>query len=664
MKDLFRASKPILRHRFTLAAAICCSFLASALWGANIGTLYPFVEVIFRGESLQATMTQKIEVSQREASRLREEITELNQQLEAGAGPERTEIARELDSSETRLTAEMRTIEKTTRNRRYVEKVFPNDPFQTLVVVVAGLLVMTLLKSFFLVANQVLVAWMTQKGVFELENELFQRTIHLDVSTFGEDRASKLMSSFTHRMQKVGNALSTMFGQAIREPLKLFVCLIGAAIVSWRLLLVSLVLAPVGILLLHGLTRLIRRGSTLDMDLVANIYRRLSEAFFGISTVKIFGQEDHEIEKFRDVTHRLLKRRRKNAFIMALATPISETMAIGIISIAMLTSSYLILNRETHLFGIRMCSEPLSPAAMMVFFGMLAGVSDPARKMSRIYGQLFFGASAAKQIFRLMDRTAAIQDPAEPVPIPLPLRELQLTNVSFKYTGGQPVLKNVNLTVQSGEKLAIVGVNGCGKSTLIKLIPRILEPRRGSICWNGVDLRDLSLKELRQQIGMVTQETWLFDDSVMNNIRYGNPDASDMEVIHAAKMAGIHEIVLSFSEGYETPVGERGCFLSGGQRQRIALARAILKNPAILVLDEATSDIDAEAEQLIHSELEQFAHGRTLIMVTHRVASLAIADRVVLMDGGRIIDIGSHAELIARCKPYHRWHAVQQKAAA
>jgi ATP-binding cassette subfamily B protein/subfamily B ATP-binding cassette protein MsbA len=330
-----------------------------------------------------------------------------------------------------------------------------------------------------------------------------------------------------------------------------------------------------------------------------------------------------------------------------------------------LAGCYLVLNDQTHLLGIKMTDRPLTFGALMAFYAFLIGVSDPARKLSGVMSMLQGAAAAADRIYAVHDREPTIVDPPKPRPVPSQNRELVLDGVSFHYTPERPVLVDVDLTIGSGETIAIVGPNGCGKTTLASLIPRFYDPVAGSVRVGGCDLRDLRLRDLRNQIGMVTQQTLLFDDTVANNIRYGNPAASDAEVIEAAKKAHAHRFILEqLSDGYQTEVGERGNRLSGGQRQRIALARAILRDPSILILDEATSQIDYESEQLIHKALEEFVRGRTTILITHRVHTLALARRILVMDEGRILDLGTHGELMGRCAVYQRLYQTSLRESA
>jgi ATP-binding cassette, subfamily B, bacterial MsbA len=264
-----------------------------------------------------------------------------------------------------------------------------------------------------------------------------------------------------------------------------------------------------------------------------------------------------------------------------------------------------------------------------------------------------------------MDRDSKVKNPPHPSPLPRHHRDITVCDVSFHYTPQQPVLEQINLQIAFGETIAIVGPNGCGKTTLANLIPRFFDPVQGSVLLDGVNVRDVRMNDLRRQIGIVTQETLLFDDTVLANIRYGTPHATREQVIAAAQQAHAHRFIeQKLERGYETIVGPAGNRLSGGQRQRIALARAILRDPAVLILDEATSQIDLESEQLIQMTLEQFTRDRTAIIITHRLSTLDLADRIVVMQSGQILDVGRHDELMARCEFYRRLYQIQFKESA
>jgi ATP-binding cassette subfamily B protein/subfamily B ATP-binding cassette protein MsbA len=307
----------------------------------------------------------------------------------------------------------------------------------------------------------------------------------------------------------------------------------------------------------------------------------------------------------------------------------------------------------------------LSLSSLLLFYGFLAGNSDPARKMSEIVAAIQSGAAAADRVFAMMDRVPSIMNSAQPRDLQSPHRQLSFDDVCFGYRPGESILRDIRLEIRYGETIAIVGPNGCGKTTLIHLIPRFYDTTSGAVRLDGIDIRDLRLRDLRSRIGLVTQQTHLFDDTVMNNIRYGTPAATDDQVVEAAIRAHAHQFVTQqLHDGYQTVVGQGGNRLSGGQRQRIALARAILRDPEILVLDEATSQIDLESEQLIHRALEDFVRGRTAIMITHRLSTLALADRIVVMEAGHIVDSGEHRELITRCNLYRRLHDIQFRQSA
>jgi ATP-binding cassette subfamily B protein/subfamily B ATP-binding cassette protein MsbA len=316
---------------------------------------------------------------------------------------------------------------------------------------------------------------------------------------------------------------------------------------------------------------------------------------------------------------------------------------------------YLVLGQHTHIFGIYISEPPLTHGLMSVFFAMLAGMADPARRLSQEFNQLQQGVAAADRVYEIIDREPKIVDPIHPRPLPKLTGSLALENVDFSYQQEKQVLHGVSLAVTAGETIAIVGPNGCGKSTLLQLLLRFYDPQAGRVVYDGVDVRDVRLRDLRTRFGIVTQETLLFNDTVANNIAYGATEATRADVEAAARKAYAHTFVMEkLPDGYDSLVGPGGSRLSGGQRQRIALARAILRNPEVLILDEATSQIDVESEQLIHAVLRDFSRDRTTLLVTHRTSTISLADRVVVMDQGRILDVGTDAELSSRCELYRR----------
>ena len=319
------------------------------------------------------------------------------------------------------------------------------------------------------------------------------------------------------------------------------------------------------------------------------------------------------------------------------------------ITLSVLAGGYLVLNETLFMqvFGldIRMCDAPMSFGRLMLFFGFLIGVADPLRKLANVYNQVQGGAVSADRVFPLIDQVPAVQDPASAVAFPSGALEIEFDDVRFEYAAGNPILNGVSAKLEAGSSMAIIGHNGCGKSTLVNMIPRFFDARptengpAGAVKIGGHDVRDYRVKELRQSIGYVTQQTMLFSDTVRNNIAYGSEGATDEQVIAAAKQAHAHDFIAAMDDGYDTEIGDRAGRLSGGQRQRISLARAILKDPEILILDEATSQIDPESDYLIHQTLADFIKGRTTVVITHRMSTLDLVDQIMIMKDGQVLDL-------------------------
>ena len=707
MNNFRRALATALRNRGTLLGTVLASLLVGILWGANIGAVYPFVQVVFRGQSLHQWIDEQLASSETTIHQLEAEIAQL--QASTATASERPEpafdssttpdsqradsqttalisaasgrvvgqhaadriaandplSARELDYLRTRLDAERKAQSGYQWLRPHIQRWAPADPFQTLLLVVAGLVVATTLKDTCLVIHLLLVERIVQLTMFDIRKQFFRRTLRLDLASFGEGRDSELLSRFTYDLIALGNGLNNVFGRMILEPLKMTACLAAACWISWRLLLFSLLITPFAFILMRLLARSIKQAGRRAMEEMSQLYNALSESFRGIQTVKAFTMEPFERSRFRQSAKKFYHQAMWIAFYNSLTKPVTELLGIGVISVALTAGAYLVLKQETHLLGIKMCDRPMEIGMLLLFYGMLVGVTDPARKLSEVLGVIQNGVAAADRVYQLMDREPTITNPTAPTRLGRPHRRLSLERVSFQYASGPPVLHEIDLDIDYGRTVALVGPNGCGKSSLVNLLPRFYDPTGGAIRLDGIDLRDLRLRDLRARIGLVTQQTHLFDDTVFNNIRYGTRHATEAQVVAAAKRAHAHRFIMEkLKEGYDTKVGQGGNRLSGGQRQRIALARAFLRDPEILILDEATSQIDIESEQLIHQALQEFVRGRTAIMITHRLSTLSLADEVVVMELGRMIDRGRHEELLGRCALYRKLHDIHFRQTA
>ena len=670
MTSLLRVVRLSLRHRGTVAGAVLCAVMIGVLWGGNIGAVFPFVEVVFRGQSLQECVEREIEQADAKIGQLQQQLESLRRSAPADEstareGPADVTRQRSLQSLQTQLLAEQSARAAYQRAQPYVQGWLPRSPFSTLVLVIALLLAGTLLKGLFTGLSIVLTERLAQVGTVQLRKRLFRHSLDLELQPFQQEEASQLMSRLTFDLEQICEGLRALFGRTLGEPLKMVACLAGAAYICWRLLLISLVLTPLALVVLSLLSRSLKRANKRVLEEMSSIYSVIGDSLRGIKIVKAFTMERLERRRADQASRRLCRKAMRVALFDALVRPTLETMGMIVICVAILAGAYLVLNEKTHLLGLRVTDRPLSISSMMLFFGFLAGTSDPARKFSGILARLQRAAAAADRVYELLDRPAVGYRPARPRPLPLHRRLIHFQNVSFAYDQGLPVLQGINLKIRAGETVAIVGPNGCGKSTLAGLLLRFYVPQEGAVRVDGLDLRKVRVRDLRRQVGLVTQESVLFNDSVAANIRVAKPDATRDEIVEAARRAQAdHFIRQDLSHGYQTVVGEGACRLSGGQKQRIALARAILRNPRILVLDEATSQVDLESEQQIHAVLADFIRDRTTLIVTHRLSILHLADRIVVMDRGRIADMGTYDDLLLRSGIFRRLCQAAPREAA
>ncbi len=643
MRLFVRALKEGLHHWPKLALALACSLAAAALWVANIGALLPIIQTTLNGQSLQDWNRVRATKAAEVATDLRAQITAAETAWNAASEPEQKKsLGFKLDVLRGKLQAEEITLGSSERLQPYLEYL-PSKPFATVLLIVAGVALATVLKQLVSVADTMLVSSVSQSIARDIRIRIFDKALALDRPGFNSLGISGFSAYIMQTTEMLAGGITNFYDGALNEPLRVLGCLIGAMLISWRLTLASLIFAPLVVMMIVWLNRRIRGISRKMVKRSLGFNHVMLEVFSSLMTVQAYTMEEFERERFRAATKEMRRAALRGVYYNSLASPITEIFGMGMLCTALGVAAYLIINQETSIFGITITSEPLSTPTVTVFFAFMIGAADPLRKLSGVITGINTGMAAANILYPLLDKQSRIVDPPNPQPVAKPHRQLEFRNVGFSYDGSHYVLRNVNLTIPFGEHLAIIGPNGGGKSTLISLLCRFFDPQEGEIAIDGVSLKEMAVGDLRGRIALVTQQTELFNESILHNIRYGCWTASDEAVIEAAKQAKAHEFISGFPDGYKTVVGPNGQRLSGGQRQRVALARAILRNAEILILDEATSQIDTESERLIHDVLAELGEGRTMIMISHRESTLALAKTIAQIDHGelRILERGA-----------------------
>jgi len=491
------------------------------------------------------------------------------------------------------------------------------------------------------------MAWVGQRVIMDLRNKMFSHLIGLQLRFFHENKSGELISKVTNDIALMEMAVSRVLGVLVLKLFTLFPPLIAVFYISWKLAIISFLALPFILYPIMKFAQRLKKISTSGQQQMANITSTMSESFYGINVIKAFNMEKVEEKRFSKFNREYYNALMKAARISALSSPLMEM--IGAISAAIVFG-----------IGLRMLiSGTISQGSLMAFVASLFLMYNPVKVLSKLNYDIQRAIAGAERVFEVLDTTSKIQDKRNAVDLTTVDSKIEFKDLSFGYNPDEPVLHNINLSISPGETVAIVGVSGVGKSTMLTLIPRFYDPDEGEILIDDFNIKDVTQKSLRENIGIVTQETILFNDSIFTNITYGRNDFKQSEVESAAKAAFAHNFIMSFSNGYDTEIGDRGVTLSGGQRQRIAIARALLKDPPILILDEATSSLDSESEILIQKALEQLITNRTTIVVAHRLSTIRNSDRIVVLDKGRIVEVGQHENLLAKNGVYTNLYNMQ-----
>jgi len=534
-------------------------------------------------------------------------------------------------------------------NHHFLRLIHEVGPSTVLLYICIGIVVLMIIGNGLRYFERITASRIKVDVVKNMRVDLFTKVSNLHIGYFNDQRKGDLMSRFTNDMSEVESSVVNSLKSVLKEPITIVIYLGVLFTISYKLTLFTLILLPITGGVVAEIIKRLKKKARLSQESMGRIVNILDETFGGMRVIKAFNARNFVIKKIDAETS---KHRKINLSISRkneLSSPLSEVLGVIIVAIILWYGGNLVLRNEGE----------LDAAKFITFLAFYASMIQPAKNFSNGITSLQKGTIAADRIFKVIDLEPAVKNKPDAVVLDAFKDSLEYKNVSFAYDK-EPVLRNINLKIQKGKTIALVGSSGGGKSTLADLVPRFYDPTEGDILLDGISLRDYEIESLRMQMGVVTQESILFNDTIFNNIAFGKEDATPEQVIAAARVANAHDFILQTPDGYQTFIGERGSKLSGGQRQRISIARAVLKNPPILILDEATSALDSESERLVQDALTNLMKNRTSIVIAHRLSTIQHADEIVVIQHGQIVERGTHDELVAKGGVYKKLSEIQK----
>ncbi|WP_156308475.1 ABC transporter ATP-binding protein [Sphingobacterium endophyticum] len=522
-------------------------------------------------------------------------------------------------------------------------------PYDALKYICIVIVISVFVSNLFRYLSQRIMENLRIHTLLNLRKSVFDNVMNLHLGYFSNQRKGDIISKIASDVQVVQFSVTGTLQVAFKEPLQLIAYVIMLFLISAKLTLFSLLVIPVSAFFISKIVKTLKHQAQQGQKIYANMITLLEEALSGIKIIKSFnaiefikGRFNAENDEYAKINRRMVRRQQ-------MGSPVSELLGVGMVAVILLYGGHLVLSGQGD----------LEASEFIAYIAIFSQVMRPAKALTDAFSNIHNGIAAGERVLQLIDEKNQVADKPNAIEINKFESKIEFKNVYFAYEENE-VLHNVNLTIHKGETVALVGPSGGGKSTLVDLIPRFMDCTAGTVSVDGMDVKDLQQESLRRIIGVVNQESILFNDSIFNNIAFANAEATEEQVIQAAKIANAHEFIMGTEHGYQTNIGDRGSKLSGGQRQRICIARAVLKNPPIMLLDEATSALDTESERLVQDSLYKLMENRTTVVIAHRLSTIQNADKIIVLEAGRIVEFGSHLELIGQNGLYKRLIDMQQ----